>query len=397
MPGPRSRVIAVAVTAAIAILAPNGADAALLSARNGKLAAFSGGISQLGGTLTTVGGRYGTDTNTFAATFSGATGTETFAATSSGAAASGVASASFKVHWKRGQRVTYGAAFYLPARFHSATTGQQALMIWDSVPGAGGREAEGGIAIDYATNRGYLVSGTATGQAIREHVLARPFALPIGRWFTLQVRQLLASGSAAYSEVYLNRKLIVSSRAPDLSVRRVSRVRYGIVRLSGGAQQGAVSLDFDRALATSSPGYVSPLAGDRYSTGRTDMGVDFCLRPGEPIRAIGDGVVVGISPDWFAGEPYIWYRLLDGPYAGRYVYVSEQITGLARVGTQLSAGQPLAYYRWSGTCIETGWSAADGATLAQATTGYHEGQVTAAGVSFAHFLISLGVQGRFKL
>jgi hypothetical protein len=68
-----------------------------------------------------------------------------------------------------------------------------------------------------------------------------------------------------------------------------------------------------------------------------------------------------------------------------------------RIGTQLSAGQPVAYYKRAGTCIETGWSAVNGATLAQATTGYFEGQVTRAGVSFARFLISLGVRGPFEL
>ena len=51
----------------------------------------------------------------------------------------------------------------------------------------------------------------------------------------------------------------------------------------------------------------------------------------------------------------------------------------------------------SGTCIETGWAVSDGWTLAQVTTGYHEGQVTRAGVSFARFLMSLGVQGNFEL
>jgi len=106
---------------------------------------------------------------------------------------------------------------------------------------------------------------------------------------------------------------------------------------------------------------------------------------------------VGISRDWFRNQPYIWYQLLDGPDAGRYVYVAEQVRGLTRIGTQLTAGQPVAYYKKRGTCIETGWSAADGATLAQVTTGYFEGQITKAGVSFAHFLISVGVQGEFEL
>jgi len=35
--------------------------------------------------------------------------------------------------------------------------------------------------------------------------------------------------------------------------------------------------------------------------------------------------------------------------------------------------------------------------MAQATTGYAEGDVTKSGISFAHFLISVGVQGLFEL
>jgi murein DD-endopeptidase MepM/ murein hydrolase activator NlpD len=138
--------------------------------------------------------------------------------------------------------------------------------------------------------------------------------------------------------------------------------------------------------------YVNPLEGDYYLTGRTDMGVDFCLRPGEPIRALGDGVVVGISLAWFDQQPYVWYRLTEGRYMGRYVYVAEQIRSLPRIGTRLKAGQPLVYYAGRGTCIEMGWSAATGATLAQATTGYFEGEVTRAGAWFARFLNSLGVR-----
>jgi hypothetical protein len=77
--------------------------------------------------------------------------------------------------------------------------------------------------------------------------------------------------------------------------------------------------------------------------------------------------------------------------------VAEQINHLAHVGQQLRAGEPLARYARKGTCIETGWSTSDGATVAQATTGYSEGQVTRAGVAFARFLIGLGVQGEFEL
>jgi hypothetical protein len=143
--------------------------------------------------------------------------------------------------------------------------------------------------------------------------------------------------------------------------------------------------------------YQNPFAGDDYYVGRTDMGVDLCLTPGAPIRAVGDGVVVGIFRDWSERQPYIWYQLTSGPDAGRFIYVAEQIDQLARVGQTLQAGDVVARYARKGTCIETGWSAADGATLAQVTTGYQEGDVTAAGISFARFLIATGVEGQFEL
>ena len=143
--------------------------------------------------------------------------------------------------------------------------------------------------------------------------------------------------------------------------------------------------------------YQNPFNGEQPYVGRTDMGVDICLSPGDPIRALGDGVVVGIIRNWDGREPYVWYELTSGPSAGHYVYVAEQITGLPQIGQTLHAGDVITHYAKKGTCIETGWSAADGETQAQATTGYTEGEVTVAGVSFARLLISLGVQGVFDL
>lgn len=143
--------------------------------------------------------------------------------------------------------------------------------------------------------------------------------------------------------------------------------------------------------------YQSPFDPNTYFVGRTDMGVDVCLQRHDPILAIGDGVVTGIIHNWFDHQPYIWYQLTSGPQAGHYVYVAEQINRLAHVGQRLHAGQPVARYARKGTCIETGWSSSDGATMAQATSGYSEGQVTRSGVSFARFLIALGVQGAFDL
>ncbi len=320
-----------------------------------------------------------------------------FDASYSGTGGTGQASGTFNVAWTPGETVTFGAAFYLPPAFHTATEGEQTLLRWDSSPDSGGQVQQGGVVINYGDDSAYLIAKTVAGSDFAQSFLAGPFPLPVGRWFTLQVRQLLGAGAAAYSEVYEDGKLVGSSRAPTFSGTGIMHVSYGIVDLSAGAEAGPVSFEFDQATATASTGYVNPLGGDFYFTGRTDMGIDFCLIPGEPIRAIGDGVVVGIYRNWFRQQPYVWYRLLDGPYAGRYVYVAEQITGLPRIGARLISGQPVAYYTKSGTCIETGWGSPSWHTLAQATTGYREGQVTSAGVSFARFLMSVGVQGPFEL
>jgi hypothetical protein len=159
----------------------------------------------------------------------------------------------------------------------------------------------------------------------------------------------------------------------------------------------AVVLIAGAASARAATAYQNPFNAEEPYVGRTDMGVDLCLSPGDPIRALGDGVVAGVIRNWAGRQPYVWYELTNGPSAGRYVYVAEQITGLPHIGQTLHAGDVLGRYAKKGTCIETGWSAADGETEAQATTGYTEGQVTVAGVSFARLLISLGVQGTFDL
>ena len=52
--------------------------------------------------------------------------------------------------------------------------------------------------------------------------------------------------------------------------------------------------------------------------------------------------------------------------------------------------EPIARFSTSGTAIEYGWSTLNGITLAKATTGYEEGQVTPAGRSIREWLNNLG-------
>ena len=123
---------------------------------------------------------------------------------------------------------------------------------------------------------------------------------------------------------------------------------------------------------------------------RTDQGVDATMPVGAPILAPSQVKILAVEPDWYAGQPLVYWELLDGPNAGAEQYVAEQITYIAPPGSILQQGQVIARYAASGTGIEYGWSTPDGVTLAVATTGYEEGQVTPAGVSMRNWLNGLG-------
>ena len=139
--------------------------------------------------------------------------------------------------------------------------------------------------------------------------------------------------------------------------------------------------------------YVNPLPASA-RIGRTDMGVDADMNPGDPIVAPGTSRVLGIMPNWYRGQPYVGLQLLDGPMKGHNYFLAEQITPDVSVGQIVQQGQPIAHYAASGTGIEIGWAGSNWEqTLAQATTGYSEGEQTAAGQSFRHFLDSLGHGG----
>jgi hypothetical protein len=138
--------------------------------------------------------------------------------------------------------------------------------------------------------------------------------------------------------------------------------------------------------------YVNPFTGaGTYTAERVDQGQDFSLSPGAQIRAVGKARVISIDPNFYDNEPAIYYQLLEGPDAGRVVYTAEQIQPAVKVGQVVNAGQPIGTYAPTGTGIEIGWGANTGVPLAQTTTGYKEGEETAAGKSFSGFLKGLGV------
>lgn len=123
---------------------------------------------------------------------------------------------------------------------------------------------------------------------------------------------------------------------------------------------------------------------------RTDQGVDANMPVGAPILAPCPVKILAVIPDWYAGQPLVYFELLNGPDAGRVQYVAEEITAIAQPGSILQQGQVIARYAPSGTGIEYGWSTLNGVTLARATTGYEEGQVTPAGQNIRDWLNALG-------
>jgi hypothetical protein len=135
--------------------------------------------------------------------------------------------------------------------------------------------------------------------------------------------------------------------------------------------------------------YIDPLRYVRVWE-RTDQGVDASMPISAPILAPCTVKILAIIPDWYAGQPLVYFELLNGPDAGRVQYVAEQITDIAPAGSILQQGQAIARYAASGTDIEYGWSTLNGVTLARATTGYEEGEVTPAGQYMRAWLNRLG-------
>ena len=143
------------------------------------------------------------------------------------------------------------------------------------------------------------------------------------------------------------------------------------------------------AVKTDNATYINPLQYVNHWE-RTDQGVDANMPVGAPILAPCPVKILAVIPNWYAGQPLIYFELLDGPQAGQVQYVAEEITALAEPGSILAKGQVIARYAASGTGIEYGWSTLNGVTLARVTGGYEEGQVTPAGVYMRDWLNALG-------
>lgn len=155
-----------------------------------------------------------------------------------------------------------------------------------------------------------------------------------------------------------------------------------MLRVLAGAMAAAVAISLGGvargSVAKPSYRYVNPLrevANLRAS--RIDMGVDYSGRG--PIVALGRAKIV-LASDRLAGPESCWgktcvpapgdmivYRLLDGPFAGKFVYVVENITIKVKAGQTVRAGAPIAVLHDASPNLEVGWASGHGPqTLAAA-------------------------------
>lgn len=157
---------------------------------------------------------------------------------------------------------------------------------------------------------------------------------------------------------------------------------------------GGAPLSVHPGAATSGKGYVNPIQGFRLSD--TDEGVDASAAPGTPIRAIGDSRLTQVLPNWYSGQPLLLFQFMNGPKAGQYWYVAEQISPTTtQIGHVFHAGDPVATFASSGTGIEIGYGSptSNQRTLAGQqgiNVSGRNGSAPPAGVAFRQFLGQLG-------
>lgn len=191
--------------------------------------------------------------------------------------------------------------------------------------------------------------------------------------------------SSPQAEAWTNKTVVL-----ETSYNRAERFP---ANASANASSSATSPTTPSAPSAGSGKYVNPFARLKgLVPERTDQGVDYAAQSG-PILAIGKAKIIGVRNDATSGWPgsFMWYELLDGDNAGRFVFVAEGIDPLVGPGQVVEAGTPIANYRsgWhAGT--EHGFATAEGHVI-DPYAGRPDGTQTEGGKMFARFLKSLGV------
>jgi hypothetical protein len=145
--------------------------------------------------------------------------------------------------------------------------------------------------------------------------------------------------------------------------------------------------------ATAAGTYINLFAGEAWAPSRTDQGVDYDPLRVEPIRAIGAGTIINIG-SWGSYGPWFDYRLADGQFAGKCIYVAEHIANILPPGTSFNAGDTLATAYPGPDWTEWGWAKGidtPSVTWTQCAC-TEQDNVNPGGRAFARFLRSLGAR-----
>ena len=154
------------------------------------------------------------------------------------------------------------------------------------------------------------------------------------------------------------------ARGRAIGTGRLGSVRFVVTAIDKNGTRARATVHYDVWI------YLNPVRDvSGLTPRRIDLGVDYAGTG--PLLAIGRARVTmasntdsGPSTCWaiscWPGGGIVVMRLLDGPFAGKYVYVAEHITVTVRAGQTVSAGRQIATlhagYPWS----EWGWAAGPG-------------------------------------
>jgi hypothetical protein len=189
--------------------------------------------------------------------------------------------------------------------------------------------------------------------------------------------------------------------------RRVVRAAGAVTAAGAAILGGANVVSAESPGQTPTAAYVNPLrAVAHLQASRIDMGVDYS--GSGPILALGEGRVT-MARDHDSGPVSCWgrtcapapggivvYRLLDGRFAGKYIYAVENITVSVKAGQTVRAGEKIATLHPASPNLEIGWASGHGAeTLAvarghQCTCGDPGGWSSIEGRNFDALLVWLG-------
>jgi murein DD-endopeptidase MepM/ murein hydrolase activator NlpD len=155
-------------------------------------------------------------------------------------------------------------------------------------------------------------------------------------------------------------------------------IDYGVKSMRGAFSGGSSTSPFTGKIRL-------PVSGPGVRWERTDQGVDANTgKAGDPIYAVEAGVVTQIV-DFYQGQPAVVISSPGLPGGATGIYYAEGISPSVRVGQKISLGQQIGVTTSQPTGLEFGfWKGTE--TLAQATGGYIEGEITQAGRLFHQFL-----------